>query len=1717
MPLTRYQIRNEYGLADPELYKAADRDDPEALLEGVAMAGLVGVLRQLGDLAEFAAEIFHDLHEEVMATATRGHGLMVRVQQLEAEFPSIEKALLSQTNHSSFFSNAGVDWHPNLRSEQNLITRGDLPRFVMDSYEECRGPPRLFLLDKFDVAGAGACLKRYSDPSFFKVESAFSLASVDMQRERKIRKVKKKGSRWRNGETPEGLLTSHAKLHELFLEERIENGYSDPARRVKLKKRHLNGSAVDSKTRKSYMDKFVETYSPECKLVCATSVTSPVLKLSSDNKNESGLRILDISIVSPAEKSSERSSASSPTNDQEVILKQSMDGLNGGSFYGEIVKGSEQNSDGETDNSYSNLQMVAVEKELKVDGEDKTEGSSEGYNSDDVASEVDNYVDALATMESEMDTDSDCRPKSNLLLMKVDKCRTDSDANEEQHLELQAQSLDSQSNENSSMSDDCNNSFERDRTSLHSDTLSNLVENTPSECNAASKEFPSTEAGVAEDTCIEEGINPDSGDISCNWLVREMSPTLLHPDGGANSPVASYVGPLLDETSSDKSKVGSESFDIKENGTILDHFVAVVPDDSSQAKDASTNASPTHPLDESDEEDLGATSDDLPHLTNAEEKASVNHSGNDSVNQVFHTQCADEDAMGSFTNRKIDSPRLSIPPTEEHLFSSTMTEVQTSSGTTLLPHNSDVGNPDNRVSEVDDPVKPTAFKSGVIPWRRISRESYPEGHPPLTHGLIEQKDAPQTHVLMDQQISDLNEDVSHYEEKFNVKERSRTVDDEEIGLFTSNVDAEGGDSVCVELPSNSPTYSGHGDHVISANIVPETVQVEDVAVSSAAVAKSGDVNDFIDKSPGTSNVDAEEEEGDSVSVDPSNSPTYSGHGDHVISANIVPETVQVEDVAVSSAAVAKSGDVSDFIDKSPGTSNVDAEEEEGDSVSVDPSNSPTYSGHGNHVISDNIVPETVHVEDATVSPAAFAKSDDVNDFIDSAPDAICSPPLNFMNLHESLPDFRDSHLKESELDDVSSLKFVADLEMQKEASKCEVVLPDSESNPSKSVAYGPSSSEVFDDDRNFSLDAESENRLTVYDDPTASTSLEISNQESESQSLDQSHQEYAVSSSTSDLPEANLRETETSLENLLDLQANQVHMERLERDGASDQLEAALERSLEFQSDQLGMECSQEDQASTSSLNFQSAQIWYPNDLDKERSKLSSMDDINQKTCLDTSSEYFPDNFPSQPSTSEFLPESAGQETDLMKQKVEPLESILPIFVQPPVVNLEDTPPLPPLPPMQWRLGKMQHAPLASQRELDGVSHDSFLPLQSMKADEKAQFDLPAPQRELVLPQNPFLSLASEEDMKSQPVSEPLVGHVVHPSPYLQLPTNNDSNYQYNFPDLGGMQFSSPFIQLSKVSGDSSGHYDIALEGEKGLSSSKPFTGPGTECTTFRQDPIFSHGEIVHPQQLMPETGLEPEVLHHSFNNSELEQARPLATSVTAPTMDNEQPQHSLPTSEGDKVESSSKPLTGPDTECTTSRHDPLFSHGPTIQPQQQLMPESGLEPKDLQHSLRNLEWEREKPLATSVTATSMVDEKPQHSLPTSEGETAWSSNTSDVMRDSEVGKSNGTVSKLPRPRNPLIDAVTAHGQSKLKRASERIQPQIEPKVDERDLFLQQIRTKSFNLKPATVTRSTPRPNIQGHNPNLKVISLLEKKAIAIRQAFAGSDEDEDEDSWSDS
>ncbi|KAG2683958.1 hypothetical protein I3760_10G058200 [Carya illinoinensis] len=199
MPLVRFELRNEYGLGQPDIYRQVDREDPKAVLDAAAVAGLVGILRQLGDLSEFAAEVFHGLQEQMMTIVSRSHKLKARVQRIEAALPPIEKAVLGQTSHIHFAYTAGSEWHPRIRNGQNHFIYNDLPQFIMDSYEACRNPPRLHLLDKFDTGGPGSCLKRYSDPTFFKKASATS-DEVTTERIRinknAHRSKKKRSSQW---------------------------------------------------------------------------------------------------------------------------------------------------------------------------------------------------------------------------------------------------------------------------------------------------------------------------------------------------------------------------------------------------------------------------------------------------------------------------------------------------------------------------------------------------------------------------------------------------------------------------------------------------------------------------------------------------------------------------------------------------------------------------------------------------------------------------------------------------------------------------------------------------------------------------------------------------------------------------------------------------------------------------------------------------------------------------------------------------------------------------------------------------------------------------------------------------------------------------------------------------------------------------------------------------------------------------------------------------------------------------------------------------------------------------------------------------------------------------------------------------------------------------------------------------------------------------------
>lgn len=55
----------------------------------------------------FATEIFHGIQEEVMITASRSNKLKMKMKQIEATVPSIQKKVLAQTNHIHFAYTGG--------------------------------------------------------------------------------------------------------------------------------------------------------------------------------------------------------------------------------------------------------------------------------------------------------------------------------------------------------------------------------------------------------------------------------------------------------------------------------------------------------------------------------------------------------------------------------------------------------------------------------------------------------------------------------------------------------------------------------------------------------------------------------------------------------------------------------------------------------------------------------------------------------------------------------------------------------------------------------------------------------------------------------------------------------------------------------------------------------------------------------------------------------------------------------------------------------------------------------------------------------------------------------------------------------------------------------------------------------------------------------------------------------------------------------------------------------------------------------------------------------------------------------------------------------------------------------------------------------------------------------------------------------------------------
>ena len=703
----------------------------------------------------------------------------------------------------------------------------------------------------------------------------------------------------------------------MLLQEHFENGHSDPARLVKLKRRQINGSPFDLKPGKSYMEKFVLTPSPERKQVCEDSVTRSPLKFTLDNSSESGYEIHEVSVVSPAKKSLNgvESTSSSPS-EQEAMLKPVKDELDGEAVDSGNIKVLDPIVDRGMDELPPTVYKMAIEEELLVDADIKREGTVDGDHSDDMASEVDNYMDALTTMDSEMETDNEYKAKNAPDFIDLRIQGADSDANEEQ-LDFQAKSSDSQSIGNSSLSEGGNSLFKKGTSSSsYSDTLYNLVENTASDGEGAGKWFPSAtstenhatnvtdlpsdhppvyaETGITESHHLvtfndtREDKIPDPVEASFSSCPTDSNPVFLHSVPVARSMVSPLSGPELVEASSGSTELGSKSPHCERNGLYpTDSFVALTDIPSQMGHDASLpDSSKSHSVDVLDHEDPDMLTDAVVHVSNMSDLASEKKVSDDSVNEVLQTDCAAEHST--------------LTPAEEQFPHSALPVVELDAGVPSLPDNSNVVKPDGLVSKADDEI--------------LTREGSAEISTPVV-------DTSESECINEHQFSDVTVDASQEEldstklrlpcseENVKLEEISEGPDAEEKNASTKKVDITRGDATYFEHESCSSDKRTPEDHVNLADDVTETVQAEEMAVSTAATSGV----DAEEKNAFTKKVDITR--GDDASFEDESCSDKPTPEDHVNLADDVTETVKAEDMAVSIAATSgvNNEDVSNVI------------------------------------------------------------------------------------------------------------------------------------------------------------------------------------------------------------------------------------------------------------------------------------------------------------------------------------------------------------------------------------------------------------------------------------------------------------------------------------------------------------------------------------------------------------------------------------------------------------------------------------------------------------------------------------------------------------------------------------------------------------------------------------------------------------------------------------
>ncbi|KAA8517706.1 hypothetical protein F0562_015180 [Nyssa sinensis] len=1604
------------------------------------------------------------------------------------------------------------------------------------------------------------------------------MTTAEVQREKKIRKAKKKGSRWRNGETPDVFPTSKAKLHQLFLEERVENGTNDPARLVKLKRR-LNGFPFDSRTGKSYMEKFLKTPSPEHKVVREISVSSPSLKLPPTTTSESRLEILEISTVSPDKESllRKRSPCSSPEM-EETVLRPSMDELNE-----EVTDGYSEvpivSPNFEANNIVSTNNDGMNEKETVVIGESKMEGSRDGYQSDDIASEIDHYMDALASMESEMETDTECKAKNDLGSLNIEKQLTDSDENEEQR-DLQTHFSDSQSLGNSTASDDPNSLSKKEiSTFSFSDSLRNLAENTPADGDVSTKVVPSTEIyedeiadissdqhSVKEDipatqpiehlvpngVCIEVAEIPscrsEFAEPSSSSCLADVAPSLSPEVQGTSLMDAALVGLELDEISSNCTELVTGFMNAEENGTNLG---------DSLPSTYNLSDVPSY------------TGDDFLPMVSAENHpvSPRKSSSENRVDNVLQTEYAEDFCTKNLADSQINSPHSVILCSDTRPLGLALPELE-------------IGDPDVKpdgiVSEVDNAV-PSAGEIAV--------------------GLIPALDGPQTSHFSEQQFSEITYDVLpleldsaavhvSYSGEKSLDGAFNTADGEEIVGLTPNIDLIGKDAAPLEFPSDFPNSPDPASdtkvHVHLDDIVTETAQSEDVAVASAAFGTDNDDdnNDSDNENDvnflSTKLINLQEE-------------SLSSLGDLVQngleSRSCLPEHL-------------KQSDTEKEVDQQAVTS------PKLDSILCNTiSSDHSYSELVNDVPDSSMAVEAkngVYLGDATTVPSSSdhsdqdseSKSPQKSNLVENSENAVSSlthcltelriPSEKKVELQADQFDMEFHHA--GEVTSESLLHCVPDSSMAAAAenslylgnvtsasSEQKVELQADQFDEESHHAGELSSESLLNDVPDSSMAAEAKNNLYLGDATTVPSSSDQSRQDSESKSPQQNNltqnSEDSVSSPTHCLTELRIPS-----EQKVELQADQfdeeshhageLSSESLLNDVPESSMAAEAQNNLYLgdattvpsSSDQSRQDSEskspQQNNLTQNSEDSASSPTHCLTELRIPSQKVELQDDqldVESHHAAEVSSESLLNDVPDSSMAAEAenslylrdastVPPSSHQGGQDSESK-SPQKNNL-------VDNSEDSASSP-----THRLTEMR---IPSERKVELQSDQLDVELHhASEISSESLFLLEQTQHPNHLDQERWFNVSSK-CRSTYPLSQPLVSDFLQQSGSHKLDVSEQVRdpLSSTFPDFGlmpqvtqiNLEEMPPLPPLPPMQWRMGKTQPVSLASQRDLMQRNMDPFPPILQSTADEKAQLGYpvkGGITQPSNSsLPLSAVKHENSQHVYQNAAsymmhsdpfsfqvptmidhgnnqddfLTSGRTQSTNpfLTLPTIYNERPQHGFLASKGGTVQPSLNPFsTVTNTEDAPSTYAPTSLQEKLIQPLHQLAPDTCSEDGKLQSSGIISEVKEVSPSDTIVPPPMMEDELPR---PTSKGESAWSSGASSLLSPDEDGMPNESQQmKLPRPRNPLIDAVAAHGKSKLRKVTERVRPQIGQKVDERDSLLEQIRTKSFNLKRTVITR----PSIQGPKTNLKVAAILEK-ANAIRQALAGSDEDDDEDSWSD-